>query len=169
MDGATFNKTYLPLRNTILAVCITLLSDQEAARDTTQDVFLKLWEQKETLDEVLSPKAFVVRMAKNRCLDRLKSAGERLRDRSESAELALLQKVDAAPTPHETLVGKSCEERLDKWAKQLKEPQKSIFRLRHYEMLSNAETAEQLGLQESTVRSAISRLRKEARNIITEE
>ena len=77
--------------------------------------------------------------------------------------------ADAWSDPHEQLVVREKESRLDRWVSQLKEPQRSIFRLRQYEMLSNGETAARLGLEESTVRSALSRLRKEARSVLLDE
>ncbi len=169
MDATTFNSTYLPLRKVILSVCVALLSDQEMAADTTQDIFLKLWEQRSSLDEIVSPQAYVIRLARNRCLDKLKSASERLRETGEKADWALQNRIDFSANPHEELIGKSVEKRIEEWMNSLKEPQKSIFRLRHYEMLSNEETAQQLGLQESTVRSSLSRLRKEVRNLFDAE
>ena len=77
--------------------------------------------------------------------------------------------ADAWSDPHEQLVAQEKEEKLKKWASGLKEPQRSIFRMRQYEMLSNQETADRLGLEESTVRSALSRLRKEARSLLLDE
>ena len=142
-------------------VCVALLTDQEVANDITQDVYLRLWEQRDELDNV--------RIARNRCLDHLKSAGERLRTSGKEAETALALQIDNSADPHSTLVAKSGEERLAHWVEQLREPQKSIFSLRHYEMLSNQETAERLGLQETTVRSTLSRLRKEVRALFEKD
>ncbi len=169
MDRVTFNKKYLPLRDVIYRVSVTLLADDELAQDTTQEILLKLWEQRDTLLDILSPKAFAIRITRNKCLDILKSPRIQKRERGEKGELALLLQEDNAPTPYESLVNKNRAERLLQWVETLKEPQKSIFRLRHYDMLSNTETAEKLGLQESTVRSTISRLRKEARNSLFEK
>lgn len=165
MNSEVFNQTYLPLRRAIYMVCVALLKDTEASNDITQDVYLKLWEQRDELDEVKSPQAYAIRIARNRCLDYLKSAKERLRTGGEEAETALVQQIDYGADPHSDLVAKSTEERLLNWVKQLNEPQRSIFYLRHYEMLSNQETADRLGLQETTVRSSLSRLRKEARTL----
>ena len=161
MNKATFNQTYLPLRQVIFMVCVALLTDQEVANDITQDVYLRLWELRDELDNVQSPQAYAVRIARNRCLDHLKSAGERLRTSGKEAETALALQIDNSADPHSTLVAKSGEERLA--------PQKSIFSLRHYEMLSNQETAERLGLQETTVRSTLSRLRKEVRALFEKD
>ena len=94
MNKATFNQTYLPLRQVIFMVCVALLTDQEVANDITQDVYLRLWEQRDELDNVQSPQAYAVRIARNRCLDHLKSAGERLRTSGKGAETALALQID---------------------------------------------------------------------------
>ena len=107
MNKATFNQTYLPLRQVIFMVCVALLTDQEVANDITQDVYLRLWEQRDELDNVQSPQAYAVRIARNRCLDHLKSAGERLRTSGKEAETALALQIDNSADPHSTLVAKS--------------------------------------------------------------
>lgn len=168
MNGALFAETYLPLRDVIHSVCSKLMSSVEDADDVTQDVFLKLWEDREALDKIDCPKAFVIRVARNRCLDRLKSPAVKLRDSANPIETVALA-ADTTTDPHAQLVAKEQNKRLMQWVSRLKEPKRSIFHLRQFEMLSNEETAERLGLQEVTVRSTLSRLRKEAREILFQE
>ena len=167
MNGATFTKTFLPLRSLIERVCLSMLKNDSGAKDMVQDVYLKLWEERERLDEVRSPKAYAIRVARNHCLDKLKSPASQLKSDLDSTQVEVL--ADAWSDPHEQLVAQEKEEKLKKWASELKEPQRSIFRMRQYEMLSNQETADRLGLEESTVRSALSRLRKEARSLLLDE
>lgn len=167
MSGATFTKIYLPLREVIYSVCLSLLRNTQDADDVTQDVYLKLWENRETLASVECPKAFVIRTARNRCLDRLKSPAVARNSQEDAGNLTLV--ADPAADPHAVLVAKEQQKRLDSWVNSLHEPKRSIFRLRQFEMLSNEETAERLGLQESTVRSTLSRLRKEVRKVFFEE
>lgn len=169
MDGATFSQVYIPLRSVVATVCRQLMKSSGEADDMVQDVYLKLWEQRQALDEIQSPKAYVIRMARNRCLDRLKSAAYSRRDEGEAADWTLEQQIDNNANPHEQLVAKEQQRRLDKWVNSLKEPRKSIFILRQSEMLTNEETAQRLGLAEPTVRSTLSRLRKEARAILMED
>lgn len=165
MNKVQYNQIYLPLQEVVYSACLAILHESEIAQDLTQDIMLKLWEQRDLLDEIQIPQAYVIRMARNRCLDHIKSAHERMRSSGEEATLALELQIDNSADPHEILVAKSMEQKLAEWTDNLKEPQRSIFRLRHYEMLSNDETAQQLGLQESTVRSTLSRLRKQARKL----
>ena len=47
----------------------TFYTDEDEARDVVQDVFLKLWQRKETLEEIENIEAFAMRMTRNRCLD----------------------------------------------------------------------------------------------------
>ncbi len=164
MSGATFTEIYLPLRDVVYAVCSSLMKNSEDANDVTQDVYLKLWEIRDELDRVENPKAFVIRTARNRCLDKLKSPAVARRNEEDAA--SLLIEADSGTDPHALLVEKEQRKRLNRWVKGLKEPKRSIFRLRQFEMLSNQETADKLGLQEATVRSTLSRLRNEARQIL---
>lgn len=167
MSGATFAEIYLPLRDVVRKVCIQLLGNEEDAEDLTQDVYLKLWEERNRLEDIASPKAYVIRVARNRCLDRLKTPAMQLRNELQEDEM--LSVVDATAGPDEQLIAKEQSHRLQQWVNKLKEPKRSIFILRQFEMLSNEETAEKLGLQEATVRSTLSRLRKEARAYFAEE
>lgn len=167
MNGATFAEIYLPLREVIYNVCLSLLRNTQDADDMTQDVYLKLWEIREQLQTVECPKAFVIRTARNRCLDKLKSPSVTRKNEEDASEL--LVEADSFSDPHAILVAKEKEKKLSSWIQTLKEPKKSIFLLRQYEMLSNQETADRLGLQEVTVRSTLSRLRKEAREILLTE
>ena len=73
MDGATFTKTYFPLRRVVEQVCLAMLKNDSNAGDMVQEVFLKLWEERDRLDDVRCPKAYAIRVARNRCLDKLKS------------------------------------------------------------------------------------------------
>lgn len=167
MSGATFTEIYLPLRDVIYTVCLSMMRNPQDADDMTQDVYLKLWEIREELNEVVCPKAFVIRTARNRCLDKLKSPA-RARKNEENASEFIVE-ADSYSNPFELLVAKEKDQRLTKWVNSLKEPKKSIFILRQYDMLTNQETADRLGLQETTVRSTLSRLRQEARDILLSE
>lgn len=166
MDGSTFMKLYIPLRSTILEVCKGFMSDPEEASDMTQDVYLKLWEQRSQLEDIVSPKAYAITLARNKCLDRLRSSAHKLREMEEPSD-ALPQMNTQTDTPLNRLIAKEQVRSLQQWVAQLPPQQQEIFKLRHYEMLDNQEIADRLNLKEVTVRSIVSRLRKEARTIFS--
>lgn len=165
MDRATFIQTYVPLRQTILQVCMALLSNKMDAEDVTQDVLIKLWEQRDSLEQIASPKAYVTRVARNKCIDTLRAPAQRLHNAAPPAEV---QMPAVVTTPHEELIVKEQLTRLDYWVESLPAQQQEVWRLRQEQMLTNGEVADRMGLQEVTVRSMISRLRKDARKLWTE-
>jgi RNA polymerase sigma-70 factor (ECF subfamily) len=57
----------------VLARCRYLLRDEEAARDATQDVFVKALRALPELEAAESPTAFLLRVATNHCLNVLRS------------------------------------------------------------------------------------------------
>ena len=71
-------------------------------------------------------------------------------------------------TPQEQLIAKEQLARIDDWVATLPEQQQEVWRLRQEMMLTNDETAQRMGLKEVTVRSMISRLRKEARALFAD-
>lgn len=161
-DQSQFLATYLPLRGAVMEICRMLLGNTEEAEDVTQDVYVKLWEQREHLEEVRAPRSYVITLARNRCLDRMRSLEYKLKEGNEPEDW---QAGQDSTNPQSLLIAKEELERLSRWVDSLPSSQQEIFRLRHYDMLSNPEIAEQLGIQETTVRSIVSRLRKEARKL----
>lgn len=165
MDEITFIQTYIPLRPIILQVCISTLLDEAEAEDITQDVLIRLWEKRTELDCIASPKAYAIRMAHNKCIDTLRSPTVRLRSAEAPSEtdLQLLQ------TPQDQLIAKEQQDRLRDWTASLPRKQQQVWHLRQEQLLTNAETAKEMGLKEVTIRSMISRLRKEARKLFEEQ
>ena len=168
MDGATFIKQYIPLREDIKRLCYTLMPGSDEAEDIAQEVLIKIWELRDTLDNVESPKAYALTLARNRCIDKLRSPAVRLRSSDVTPDQVEAWATNTR-TPQDALREKEAQYRLKKWLRALPEQQQRIFKLRHFDMLDNQAVADKLGLQEVTVRSVLSRLRKEARKVILDE
>ena len=66
MVAKDFKTSVLPVSNKLLRFATHFLRDEDQARDVVQDVFLKLWQRKETLDDVENIEAFAMRMTRNR-------------------------------------------------------------------------------------------------------
>src|SRR5690554_5185109 len=64
-----FKIKVLPVSKKILRYATHFLKDEDEARDVVQDVFLKLWQKREELDQIENMEAFAMRMTRNRCLD----------------------------------------------------------------------------------------------------
>lgn len=70
-DEEAFAVIYHNLKQTVYAVAYRIVSSKEEAEDITQDVFVKLCVSPPS-SPVKDPKAFIVRMARNRAIDVLR-------------------------------------------------------------------------------------------------
>ncbi len=158
-----FLNTFIPFRSSVQQTCMIILNDDEEAKDATQDIFLKIWENRSELDEVVYPKAFMIRIAKNYCLDKLRKQKNDTSVRIDDFDIDIpAQAKDAA----EHLIAKENLHMVSQWIHDLKEPHRSIIKLTHIEQISNKEVAERLSISEGNVRVILSRLRKEIKTII---
>lgn len=68
-----------------LGLTISMLGNEEEARDMVQQVFVSLWETRIAVD---NPDAFIYRTVRNKCLNRLEQMDARQRIRRQCAILA---------------------------------------------------------------------------------
>jgi RNA polymerase sigma-70 factor (ECF subfamily) len=134
------------------------LVSKEEAEDATQEVILKLWQMDpEKRDSFKSLEAYSVTMAKNYCLDRLKSRqaqtlslDERFGGVNSDSVQKKIEQVDEL-----NLV----QELIDR----LPEKERLIIQLREIEQYDFNEIASILNLPEGTIRVYLSRIRKKLR------
>ena len=74
MTEERFHKEYLSLADTLYRIAFYMLESRSEAEDAVQDVYLKLWNTRDALDGIRSPRAYSVTLLKNLCLDRLRRA-----------------------------------------------------------------------------------------------
>jgi len=73
MTPTDFTKLVLPFKDKVFRLAKRLLVSKEEAEDATQEILLKLWNNKVKIAEYKNVEAFSMTMTKNFCLDRLKS------------------------------------------------------------------------------------------------
>ncbi len=91
---AEFEIIYKRCHPRALGLSISMLGNEDEARDTVQQVFASLWESQLKVD---NPDAFIYRAVRNRCLNRLEQLDTRERIRGQYALLA--QESDSSPGP----------------------------------------------------------------------
>lgn len=157
MDQHAFLGIFAPVRDRLYRMALRLLVSREAAEDALQEVLLKLWERKEKLQDYDSPEAFAMTMTKNYCYDQLKlKSNNNLRivhSNYEENRSSLEKQVEA----------KNDFELLEKLMNDLPEQQKTIVQLRDIEELEYHEIAVIMEMNETAIRTALSRGRKKLR------
>src|SRR5436190_19085883 len=116
-DRNALREVYQRTSAKLFGVCLRILNDRQEAEDVLQDVYLTVWRRAETFDPAkASPITWLVSVARNRSIDRLRAGrGRSLTDIDEAMEIA-----DPGPDPaaqalanaeHQRLAG--CIEALD--------------------------------------------------------
>ena len=60
-------------------ICMVYLKNENDAKDGVQEIFLKLWEKRPSFSDQEHEKAWLIRIAKNHCINQLKSSWFRKR------------------------------------------------------------------------------------------
>lgn len=160
MTSQEFKRVWLPLSDSFYRAAYYILESEADARDAVQDLYVKLWNSRDSLDNVLRPQTYGVTLIKNLCLDRLR---HRKVARADSLDEGVPIASDSS-SPHGKLVMKDSLKRLEKLIEKLPEKQRTVLRLRVYEELEYDRISELTGLSETNLRVLLSAARKTLRN-----
>ena len=146
------------IRDKIFRITKRILVSKEEAEDATQEVILKLWQMvPDKRDGFNSLEAYSVTMAKNYCLDRLKSKQSQILSLDESFGGVNSDSVQKKIEQVDEL--NLVQELIDR----LPEKERLIIQLREIEQYDFNEIASILNLPEGTIRVYLSRIRKKLR------
>ena len=145
---------------------------QEEAENIVQNVFLKIWENKECLGEVSNINSYLYTMTKNLCLDQLKheKVKRNYLDNSYRIKSEIQYKFiqDEAAS---LLLENELEEKIIQSMELLPEKCKNIFKKSRLEGLKHSEIAAELGVSHRTVdnhiANALRHMRLHLREFIT--
>ncbi len=134
-------------------VCRTILrfiSDRNQAEDLAQEVFIRLWQKRDTLDITTSFGAYLHRMAINEALSFLR----KVKRREDKAQIIAEQPIPSAYDSRdgeEILIQQELREQVSAAIDQLPPRCRTIFQLSRFEQLSYREISEKLEISIKTV------------------
>jgi len=143
-----------PFKDKLFRIAKRLLVSHEEAEDATQEVIVKLWKQKDKLNEYKSVEALAVTMTKNYCLDQLKSK------RAQNLKLVHSNYRDWNTGIEQKIEEQDNTNWIGKIVATLPENQKLVFQLRDIEGHEFEEIANMLEISETNARVLLSRARK---------
>lgn len=161
MQQREFLNTVMPFKDKLFRLAKRLLVSTEEAEDATQEVLMKLWNNKDKIGQYNNVEAFAVTMTKNYCLDRLKSK-----------QAGNLKLVHSNYTDESASLQGSIEVRdslgwMSKIINKLPEQQRMVLQLRDIEQYEFNEIEEMLSMKATAVRVTLSRARKAVREELT--
>jgi len=157
MTTEEFKSELLPKKNKLFRLAIFLLKNREEAEDTVQEIFLKLWDMKESLGKYNNLEAVMMTMTRNRCLDKLKTKREKFGSLNEG--------INNQPyvSPMEHSIQQDMVKQVKQLMNRLPEQQKTILHLRDVEGYEYHEIKEITGFELNYIRVNLSRARKSIR------
>jgi RNA polymerase sigma factor (sigma-70 family) len=161
MDLQEFRNTVYPLKNKLFRYARRMLDQTEESEDVVQEVFLKLWKRRETLDEYRSVEALAMVTTRNLCLDRIKA--KRYPVENFEDHRGFLENIPGETrADHSDLI-----QGVHQAIKTLTPQQQEIIHLRDIEGYEYEEIAGITGMNENAIRVALSRARKRVRELLS--
>lgn len=153
---AAFQKIYDAFCKPLYRFALSYMNDSFEAEEIVQDVFLRLWEKRDEVDEQKSLKSFLYRITVNKIFNVLK---HRIVKRKYDQHLLNIDQV-TDETPESSIQFQELNKKLEHLLTKLPDQQRSIFILSRWQGLSNAEIAQNLNLSARTVENQIYRAAK---------
>jgi RNA polymerase sigma factor (sigma-70 family) len=163
MDLEAFENRVLPVKNKLFRFALRFLGNEEEAKDIVQEVFIRVWNGKEQMDEVQNWEAWCMRITRNLSLDRIRLISRKqTRPIEETFDLH-----HEAPSPYEsTEIGESMQ-KITRMIAALPEKQRQVIHLRDVEGYSYQEICEILELDMNQVKVNLFRARTAVREKLT--
>ena len=144
---------------TLMQFAFRFVYDKDACKDLVQDVFITLWEKRET-QNINTLKWYLHTAVKNKCLLYLRNIG--IKDKHQ------VYIIDSYLSEHakEDILDPQLVREVNEALDQLPKEMKRIFRLKYVHGLTMNEIAEDLDISVSTVKTQLGRARLKLRNLL---
>lgn len=150
-----FEKLFRDLYSPIAKKIFFIIKDTQAAEDLAQDIFIKLWEKRNTLEVSVSLPAYLHRAASNRAFNHLRNTHSFL-------EIESLSELETSPVEEIDF-----ENRYKKLLDLLPPACRAIFIMSREDEMSYKEIAENLNISIKTVENQMTKALKIMREKIT--
>jgi len=156
-DSDAFEQLVRRKTSKVYALCYRVIGNAEDAKDISQLVFIKLWENLEKYDPQYAFDTWLYRMVTNVAIDFMRN--KQSRENAVNSNLRLV-KTSADAEQGVVVQHKEVENVFNEVAACLSPKQKTIFIMNQMDDLPSSEIAKILGCRESTVRNHLFNARK---------
>jgi RNA polymerase sigma-70 factor (ECF subfamily) len=143
-----FEQLYHHYAVELLTIAVQKTNDREIARELVQNVFVTFFNYKDAAHQIVSVRAYLYTILKNRILDHYRHELVHKKYQEHTTHYA---ETAADHGVHTYIETKELERRLNEEIQKLPPQCKNVFTLRREQELSNKEIALQLNISENTV------------------
>ncbi len=155
MSHEDFNNLLLPMSAELYRRALGILHNGQDAEDAVQVVFLKLWNERETMDEVENLPNYLRTCLRNHCISLLRSRHEEV-----EVERLLDSESETANTPLETAEQRSDRHLMRELIARTPPKVARVLRLHLFAEMKAPEIARLMGDSEQNIRATLSRYRR---------
>lgn len=152
-DAAAFARLYDCIAPNVLGLSLQILHDQAQAEEVTQEVFIEVWQHAGDFDPAKgSAKAWILRRARLRAIDRVRSAIATLK--RDDREAFLVASINKESVEDEAL--RNVQRHAVRTALEIMgEPHKTAILLAYFGDMTHAELAEATGVPLGTAKTRV--------------
>ncbi len=147
-DEQAYAEIFRSMHEPLLRYVHRITKDESTALDVLQDVFMKLWEKRAGLEVLVSFKAFLYAMARNRALNIHRKQSRITVDSDMIVETSA---VGSGSLMENEIHAGQLDAYFKKWIKELPPRRAEAFILSRFHAMSNREIGEIMGLSKRTV------------------
>lgn len=159
MNLEAFQNRVLPVKNKLYRFALRFLGNEEEAKDVVQEVFIRVWNGRDQMDQVQNWEAWCMRITRNLSLDRIRAIS---RKQTQPIEETFDARHEAL-TPHESTEVHESMQRISQLIAALPEKQRQVIHLRDVEGYSYNEICDVLELDMNQVKVNLFRARNAVR------
>lgn len=150
-DAVAFDALYAATSGRLFAICLSVLRERTEAEEALQEAYVRIWRSAgRYVANGLSPMTWLITIARNRAIDRLRARN----GRPAAATLDAAEELpDIAPDPEAQAIHRSEAARLHDCLDRLGDDQAAAVRAVYLEGLSYAELSQRRNVPEPTLRS----------------
>ena len=166
-DQAAFGELVQQYQKRVFALAVRMCPTPELAEEAAQEAFLAAWQGLPFFRGDSAFATWLYRLTSNACVDLLRKEnrhqGPSLDDESVSAEVP-----DPTPTPEKAVEQQELRRQIEAGLQTLSPEHREVLLLRQMQGLSYQEIGAALSLEEGTVKSRLSRAKRQLRTILAE-
>lgn len=160
-EHAAFDALFMFYQPKVKVFFKGFIKNDDEASDMVQDIFYKVWVNRESISKVISFKSYLFRIARNMIYDHFEHSLVK-----ESYEKKQLNRPLYTDLVEDEYYAKELELLIDISIEQMPEQRKRIFKMSRKEGLSNEDIANQLQINKRTVENHITQALADLRKVV---